>query len=411
MQNLYRMIRLLVIGFIVFTMVGCQSDKPGEKQGNWKIAILPASVRLDPSTNKVIENRIQYDGTNQAGSEDLLKKNWVYDEGKAKIVGARGEYVSFQLALSIENSTDSVLNEISIEMPSFRKGDAQLKNKPEFFLEWSVKVNTPSTGYTKASLGKGWYPDALIPFHNIQADSSEVEGRWIYPLWLPDFNNRIDNQKSLLIWVDQFIPFKEEEAAPGKYVTSISVTIGEQTQQIPIELDVWDFAIPNENQFKASVQEEGFLSRMDEKQELQVYQLFKRNRMALMDPTYKPVLKLIDGNKVNIEWGAFDKRLAKYFTGEAFTEKYGYKDGPGYAEPIETFMLPFDVYGKHGTSGWPDIGNQEVEKDAANKKQFIAAIAEVRNHLLLLIDAKKTDLTVYLNGLDESILVFNKGLT
>ncbi|RYF87396.1 MAG: DUF4091 domain-containing protein, partial [Chitinophagaceae bacterium] len=75
---------------------------------------------------------------------------------------------------------------------------------------------------------------------------------------------------------------------------------------------------------------------------------------------------------------------------------------PGYGEPLETFMLPFDVFGKHGTAGWPDIGKPDVEKNAANRDIYIDAIKQVRSHLKSLINSDKTDIYVYLNGLDES---------
>ena len=150
-------------------------------------------------------------------------------------------------------------------MPAFSNNKVSFPFKPEFFLEWSVEVKTPSTGYPKASLGNGWYPDALIPFRYIQDDSAAVRYRWTYPLWLPDFNNRIDNQKSMIVWIDQYVPFKKEEAKPGKYSTKISVTIDGQTQTIPVDLTVWDFAIPNENKFKASLQHEGFLRSMSDR--------------------------------------------------------------------------------------------------------------------------------------------------
>jgi hypothetical protein len=286
-------------------------------------------------------------------------------------------------------------------MPAFKNQRSAFEIKPELFLEWAVNVKAPSTGYPKASLGSGWYPDALIPFKYIQDDSVKAKGRLVYPLWLPDFNNRIDNQKSLIIWVDQYIPFSSDEAKPGTYSSNISVSIAGQTQQIPVELTVWNFAIPNENKLKASLQHEGFLSHMNEKQELEVYQLFKRNRVSLMDPTYKPALKAA-GSDVTIDWATFDNRLRKYITGEAFTSKFGYQYGPGYAEPLETFVLPFDVYGKHGTAGWPDVGKPEVERNAKNQAVYISTIKNVRNHLQTFINPKKTDIYVYLNGLDES---------
>jgi hypothetical protein len=371
-----------------------------ENLQSWRIAVLPASVRLDPVTNKIIEERFSAVKTSLS-EKNLLEKNWVYDGNKTSLASARGEYISFQLVI-INNNPDSMLRNIKVEMPAFRNENAQLKIKPELFLEWCVNVKTPSTGYPKASLGTGWYPDALIPFRYIQDDSLKAKGRLVYPLWLPDFNNRIEGQRSLIIWVDQYIPFTYDDAKRGTYSTNISVIIEGQIQQIPIELTIWNFAIPNENKLKASLQHEGFLSSMSEQQELEIYQLFKRNRVALMDPTYKPRLQISSTTDIKIDWTAFDKRLKKYFTGEAFTHKYGYDYGPGYGEPFETFVLPFDVYGKHGTAGWPDIGKPDVERNASNQSLYINTIKEVRSHLEHFIDSAKTELYVYLNGLDES---------
>jgi hypothetical protein len=140
---------------------------------------------------------------------------------------------------------------------------------------------------------------------------------------------------------------------------------------------------------------------MTEEKELEISQLMKRNRIGLLDPTYDPPIE-IKGNQVNISWKALDDRLNKYFTGKAFTAEYGYDYGPGYGEPIETFGLPFDVFGKHGTPGWPDIGKPDVERMPENKAVYIDAIKKVRAHYQTVADPKKTDLTVYLNGLDES---------
>ena len=121
-----------------------------------------------------------------------------------------------------------------------------------------------------------------------------------------------------------------------------------------------------------------------------------------MDPTYKPGLNVSLGSKIKINWASFDDRLKKYITGEAFTRRYGYDYGPGYGEPMETFLLPFDVYGKQGTAGWPDVGKPDVERNPANQSKYINTIKEVRSHLKSFMNPGKTDITVYLNGLDES---------
>ena len=387
----------LLTGILVF---GCKSPETIDQSSPWTVSALPSSVRLDPVTNQIIDQRFCLNPKQQDPSEAILKKNLIFDGKQVSLFAARGEYISFQLVVT--NNTTRTLKNIRVEMDNFSNENTHFPFKPELFLEWSVEVKTPSTGYPKASLGKGWYPDALIPFRYIQDDSAAVRWRWTYPLWLPDFNNRIDSQKSMIVWIDQFVPVKKEEIQPGKYSSKISVTIDGQTQLIPVDLTVWDFAIPNENRFKASLQHEGFLRSMSESDELELYQLFKRNRIALLDPTYDPELQLTKNGEIKIGWKTFDERLGKYFSGKAFTSDYGYNYGPGYGEPIETFVLPFDVYGKHGTRGWPDVGKPDVERNQPNKSVYIDCIKKVRDHFASLIDPEKTEITVYLNGLDES---------
>jgi hypothetical protein len=387
---------------LVLGILGCGCKPLNTKNGtaDWSISVLPSSLRLDPESDQIIENRFILRKSSPSQKDEALKKNWIYDGKRVSLFAARGEYISFQLVVT--NHSGKTLKGITIEMPAFRNDASQFHIDPEFFLEWSVKVKTPSTGYPKASLGTGWYPDALIPFKYIQDDSAAVRWRWTYPLWLPDFNNRIDNQKSMIVWIDQYVPIKQEDTKSGKYYSKVAVTIDGQTKEIPVDLTVWDFAIPNENKFKASLQHEGFLSSMTDQQELEVYQLFKRNRVALLDPTYDPELKVSKDGQINLNWKSFDERLTKYFSGKAFTAGYGYSYGPGYGEPIETFVLPFDVYGKHGTTGWPDVGKPDAERKPGNKAIYIDCIKKVREHFENLIDPAKTEITVYLNGLDES---------
>ncbi|MDB5249241.1 MAG: hypothetical protein JWQ40_3635 [Segetibacter sp.] len=388
------MIKYFTLFFTFFYSVVCLAN---DSTGGWSITILPSSVRIDPSNNRIYDQA--YTGRNES-ENSLLQKNWVYNGKVASLKGARGEYVSFQLVLT--NETEKPLKGIDVSMKPFRNNSARISILPELFLEWAVEVKTGSTGYPKASLGAGWYPDALIPFKYIQQGNQSLNvNAWVYPLQLPDFNNRIDHQKSQIFWVDQYIPFEKTAAKSGLYTTGISITIDGVTKSIPVELNVWDFAIPNENLLKGSLQHEGFVSGMNEKQELEIFQLMKRNRVGIMDPTYKPEMKQT-GKTVSINWKKFDDRLKKYLTGEAFTKTYGYEYGPGYGTPVETFLLPFDVYGKHDTRGWPDIGKPAVERNPENRAVYVNVIRSVRNHLKPLVNPKTTDVTVYLNGLDES---------
>lgn len=391
---------LLTVLIISSILGSCTPSGNTNKKSEWKISVLPSSVRLDPVTSENIESRFRGVKQKNPIKRKFLKKNWLYDGKRVNLYGARGEYISFQVVLT--RGKKSELRDIDIKVNNFKNGAVQFDNPPELFLEWFVEVKQPSTGYPRSTLGKGWYPDALIPFRYIQTDSTKIRRFWRYPLRLPDFNNHVDDQRSLVVWVDQYIPFQRKKAKPGNYQSEVMVTVGNETKNIPVNLMVWDFAIPNENKLRASLQHEGFISRKSEKEELKLYQLFKRNRIGLMDPTYKPGLQMYGNRSFSLQWGAFDHRLNKYFNGTTFTKEYGYDYGPGYGEPIETFILPFNVYGKHGGAGWPDIGNPEVERNPENSRLYRQVIREIRNHLKTMIDPEKTELSVYLNGLDES---------
>jgi len=392
---------------------GCGRESAGPGRDSWSIGALPVSVRLDPSSGKILEDRPDLYTMQPLGN--LLESNWVYDGRSVQLAAARGEYVSFQFF--IEKKVPGTLKDIIVEMSPFTSDGAGLGVIPELFLQWAVEVKTPSTGYEKSSLGPGWYPDALIPLKLIQQDVSRAR-RLQYPLELPDFRNRIDNQRFLLIWADQYVPFERSKAAPGVYASEITVKIGNVTKKLPVRLKVRDFALPNENRLAGNLQHEGFLRRMDERMELTLYQLFKRHRVVPADPTYDPRIRVSAGGKVSIDFEIYDKRLKKYFTGEAFTEKYGYSNGPGYGEPIEQFVLPFDVYSKHDIRGWPAIVFDDLqpaedlmvryrqaarlEREPARQAIYLEAIRQVREHVLVMVDPEKTDLIVYLNGLDES---------
>ena len=162
----------------------------------WMISVLPASIRLDPAQNTIID--YQFNATTQDPFvySNPLMENWIYDGEKVQINGARGEYISFQIVLS--NLSVHALKHIQVAVEPFENEELTWDIKPELFLEWAVEVKNSSTGYPKASLGEGWYPDALIPYDQLQADSSQVQRRWTYPLELPDFNNRIDDQQSMI---------------------------------------------------------------------------------------------------------------------------------------------------------------------------------------------------------------------
>ena len=129
---------ILLTAILVTTAVYSQH----EKSNDWEISVIPSSVRLDPVTNEVIENRFVLNKNNTTG--DILKQNWIYDGRRVSLKAARGEYISFQLVLT--NKSNAPISQVNVDLPSFQKSGKQLAIAPELFLVWSSEVKTPSTG-------------------------------------------------------------------------------------------------------------------------------------------------------------------------------------------------------------------------------------------------------------------------
>lgn len=398
----------MLINFLVYPILACiaifctcgRTGGPDSSDRGLILSALPSSVRLDPVSGKIIENRP--DIYEMRTLDGLLQQNWIFSHDTVRLHAARGEYVSFQIVIG---SPDGAAHkDIYAGMFPFACGGNPLAaGPPELFLEWSVELRGKSSGYEKSSYGPGWYPDALIPLDCLDTDP-EFNGRIWYPLNLPDFRNRIPGQRYQIIWVDQFVPVDSQSAPPGVYRSEIAVRSGESMRSLAVELTVHDCAIPNGNRLWGNLQHEGFLSRMDEKAELELYQLFKKHRVTLADNGYRPDLTVTPSGKVEIDWARFDKRLKKYFTGEAFTAAYGYS-GPGYGEPWEEFLLPFDCWREHEGrqhAGWPDAGTAAEEREPGKQALYVDAIRQVREHLLSMTDPEKTHLIVFQAGLDES---------
>ena len=86
---------LLIISFMCILTGSCSLS--GSEPG-WKISVIPASIRLDPVTNEIIDYK--FDAVTRVNFEDkdLLDKNWIFDGNKVTLHAARGEYISFLIS-------------------------------------------------------------------------------------------------------------------------------------------------------------------------------------------------------------------------------------------------------------------------------------------------------------------------
>ncbi len=369
--------------FLLSVAVKASSQNAGV--GLWAVS---DGVRVSPVTGKLIENRPDIHADYPAG--DPRDGNLVWDPGSKTVIlkAARNEFTAFQLIIEVDRPQEGF--DVHCEGLANSRGGRIEGRNVAIFKEWYTQVRRASTGYERSSLGREWYPDALMPYRKARLNSG-------FPFSIPDLYNNIPNQRNHAIWIDVFVPYERSEAPPGRYVGTMDVTWKGGGERIRLVLDVWDFALPQENHLRGDIWN-GSMKEMPPREELSYYQLAHQHRFLPLIYAYRPKLT-VQGTNVQIDWTDYDKRLSHYLDGSAFTDKNGYW-GPGQGLPLDHIMLPFDIKKKSGTA-WP----VDVPKEGRTP-QYEAVWKETGRQIRAHMDAdpkwRKVMKVAFLNGLDES---------
>jgi hypothetical protein len=296
------------------------------------------AVRIDPVHNRAFEDnpKLFPDGLHPG----YKQANLIWDGTTRRIMlkAARNETVAFQLV--IERTGEKLTNVIVAPLELRGPDGARISlENVDLFREWYVHVSNPSKeNYT---LGPGWYADGLLPC--LRWSGNLYPHTYVMPFDVPDpFNNVGQEQKSQTMWMDVYVPESRQVAPPGKYTAPIFVSSDQRKIQLELELEVWDFALPESSHLKPNIHTDTEINTFSEEMEVKYYQLLRKHRVSMYPLGYAPSLT-ISGTNVEIDWSKYDARLAKYLDGSAFTRRYGYR-GPGYGVPIEYLVLPFDAY-------------------------------------------------------------------
>lgn len=346
-------------------------------------------VRVSPVSGKLIEARPGIHKDYPTG--DPRTGNLVWDAGgrTVRLKAARNEFTAYQLIVETEGRLDDV--DVRA-MPLRHASGAVLDGRNVAVLKtWYVQVRQASTGYDKLSLGPDWYPDALMPYRKARLNSG-------FPFSIPDLYNNIPGQKNHAIWMDIFVPFAREAAPPGRYSGTVEVSWKGGRDSIHVELDVWDFALPQENHLKGDIWN-GSMRTMPPEDELAYYQMARRHRFVPLIYAYRPKIE-VKGTSVQLDWTEFDQRVSRYYDGSAFTDQHGYW-GPGTGQPLTHMMLPFDIESEKGGNPWPVAAPKEgrtPEYEAVWRETG----RQVKEHLDRNPAWRKVMKVAFLNGLDES---------
>ncbi len=377
----------LLLGAVVALAAGVlHAQAPGVRL--WAVS---DGVRIDPTTGRLIEDRLDIHRDYPTGDYRIKNPVWNASTKMVSLHAARNEFVAFQLIVESAAPVDDV--KVSFSGLKHESGARLTTPQVALFKAWYTAVRKPSTGYEATSLGPGWYPDALMPARR----SSLFPG---IPFAIPDRHNNIPDQTNQSIWVDVFVPYEATEAPAGRYEGEVEVIWKGGSEAIGVQLDVWDFSLPQETSLPGDVWNNS-MARMSIEEERKYYHLAQQHRFLPLVYAYRPEIE-VENTSVHLDWTGYDERVGPYLDGSAFTEEYGYW-GPGYGVPVHHLMLPFNIESSHGSKGsaWP-VSVPDEGRTSQYEAIWKETARQVRAHLDTKPAWRKVMKIAFLNGLDES---------
>jgi hypothetical protein len=268
-------------------------------EGKLKAWAYPEISKIDPISGKIVC---------EPGMDEAMSKNSVWDAASStvRIVAARGEIASFQLA--VQTLGDSAAG-IKIKLD----GIDDIKTRA--WRTWFVNIK------------KQWQGDYAIPF---PADAA---------LTIPAADNKIPGQKVAAVALDLIIP---ESAKAGERTGTITIgSDGAPEIKLTLKLKIYDADIPKEPHFNPEMNCYGGPGEAGSDFFFDSFRLAHYNRSTInrvpysqngnVHADYAP--KVGTDGKVS-DWTTFDKNLGPLLDGSAF------KDNPRAGVPVPTLYLP-----------------------------------------------------------------------
>jgi hypothetical protein len=293
------------------------------------LALVLLATRADAGVRRVWAvndgEKIERDAT----AHPAAARNSVWDGRAIHLFAARNEIVAFQV---IVEADERGVDALSVRLPSLASASDRIPYKApaadptdyvdrpiQIFTEHYMLVATPSHAswvYDRRSPAAppdptGWKPVQLVP-ENARA------GRGGLPV-------AVSPRQNQALWIEVYVG---RNRAPGTYRGTIEIRADRLRRAIPIDLEVLDFMLPDENSMHAML----FYSS----DQAELYQ--GRN----LDPLYH---RFAHRNRVELVH-AYDERTLEAardrFSGADFTRQRGY-EGPG--EAIGNVIAPRTFYG------------------------------------------------------------------
>ncbi|MFC1585609.1 glycoside hydrolase domain-containing protein [Fibrobacterota bacterium] len=270
--------------------------------------------------------------------------NFIWDGNSIRIFGARNEVIAFQV---IVEATNADISSLSASLPrlDLRGGTASIVYNPpgedptdyvdrpiHLFSTNYINVTEPTSAGWVIRGGEpedptGWKPVQLVP-ENARA------GRGGFPLEVAAGNNQG-------LWIDIYT---ERDLPAGIYEGTVTVETDGNSHDIPLQLELFDFTLPDTNGMNAMVYwTSGSVSNRQGSSYTDRYHRFAhRNRIELVNRYSVSSMQSSSGR----------------FDGDDFTRDQGYA-GPG--EGVGNVIAPRSFYSPG--SGWDSQGSAWDQSD------------------------------------------------
>jgi hypothetical protein len=266
-----------------------------------------------------------------APENSLRKGNSAWDGRKVQLFGARNEVLAFQVVVEADGRG---IEQLTLSLPELRlRGDAKRIVYAKPALDPTLTVDRPIRLYSVNYLNvtqesraewvwkpggpaapadtTGWKPVQLVP-------ENAKPGRGGFPVSVPPSRNQA-------FWIEIDLG---RDLPAGTYDGEIAVQAASQTHSVPVELEVLDFALPDENSLDVMVFYEPDQPRLYQGRELDAaYHRFAHGHRVELVHAYNE-------QSVQMNLGRF--------RGDDFTAANGY-EGPGKGRGNR--IVPLTFYG------------------------------------------------------------------
>jgi hypothetical protein len=218
---------------------------------------------------------------------------------------AQNEFEPFQIVLRADRDLASV--DVDVSDLAGARATIPAHDDITVYFENYIHLTTPSSIEGEA----GDWPDALIP----RVDRYAGQRRNAFPMHLAARRNQP-------IWIEVYVPIGTPS---GEYKGSVSVTVdGAPAAEIPIALEVWDFALPSTASLKTSFGLNGvtavrkhfgkYTSDSDLFRLVQMYQKAALlHRISTHGGSMAPPRISTDG--ASIDWTLYDAEMGPFLNG------------------------------------------------------------------------------------------------